>query len=145
MARSGFIGAKAHIARLKKLSGPEAVREVGKALFAGGEMIQVEAQISITAGAVSGKNHVPSLPGQPPNADTHTLANYINVEHKTGTLLAEVRSDADYSAPLEFGTSKMAARPFMAPARDKKRDEVVQLVRQAVASVIKRSSSNAKD
>lgn len=136
-----MIGAKAHIARLRKLSGQAMVRDVGKALFAAGEMIQVEAQISITAGAVSGKGHVPSAPGEPPNNDTGVLANNIET-NQVAPLIVEVSSNAPYAAPLEFGTSKMAARPYMAPARDAKRAEVVQLVRQAVDRAVKSSRSS---
>ena len=44
----GMIGAKAHIARLKYLSGPEPVKLVGKALFVGADKIAKAAQISIT-------------------------------------------------------------------------------------------------
>lgn len=110
------------------------------ALFAGGDLIRTEAQISITAGAQSGSGHVASLPGQAPNNDTGTLANNIETVQRE-PLLVEVSSNAEYSAPLEFGTSRMAARPFMAPARDAKRREVVSLVERAVQSVVKGSRS----
>lgn len=53
-------GHKAHLRRLRKLSGAGLGREVGKALFAAGEKIQVEAQLSITRGVVSGKSHTPA-------------------------------------------------------------------------------------
>lgn len=140
MARSRMIGAKAHVARLRKLAGPDMERYVGKALFAAGEMIQVEAQIGITTGAVSGKGHVPSAPGQYPNQDTGVLGNNIETVQKEA-LLVEVSSNAPYSAALEFGTSRMAARPFMSTARDAKRKEAGQLVRQAVATAVRRSRS----
>ena len=48
-------GARAHIRRLNRLASPGGLGPVGEALFAGGEEIQVEAQLSITAGAVSGR------------------------------------------------------------------------------------------
>lgn len=82
------------------------------------DAVRVEAHHSITAGAVSGKNHVPSRPGEPPNEDTGDLRSKVT-NRRTGVLAAEVRADAAHSARLEFGTSKMAARPFMRPARDK--------------------------
>lgn len=140
MGKSRLIGARAHANRLKKLTGETMVREVGKALFAAGEMIQVEAQISITAGAVSGKNHKPSAPGEPPNNDTGDLAGKIETK-QVAPLIVEVSSNSDHAAPMEFGTSKVAARPYMAPARDKKRKEATQLVRKAVDHVVKRSKS----
>jgi HK97 gp10 family phage protein len=137
MAR--IIGARAHTARLRALRGPEMVRRVGAALFAGGQAIQVEAQTSITRGAVSGKEHVPSAPGQPPNHDTGVLANNIETV-QTGPLSVEVSSNAPYSAALEFGTSKMAERPFMRPATASKRREVTQLVRRAVDHAVRRGA-----
>jgi HK97 gp10 family phage protein len=85
---------------------------------------------------VSGRNHVPSRPGEPPNQDTGVLASNIETV-QISPVLVEVSSNAPYSAPLEFGTSKMAARPFMRPARDKMRAEVTELVRRAVAKIAK--------
>lgn len=136
-----FKGARAHLNRLKALSGPRMTREVGKALFAGGELIQTEAQISITRGAVSGKAHVPSSPGQPPNQDTGTLANNIETT-QVAPLKVHVASNAPYSAPLEFGSSTIAARPFMRPARDKKREEVKALVERAMNHVVRTSKGS---
>lgn len=132
MAR--VLGAKAHAARIRGLAGAEMIRRVGSALFAGGQAIQVEAQISITNGAVSGKGHVPSRPGEPPNQDTGVLANNIETV-LVAPLRVEVSSNAPYAAALEYGTSKMAERPYMRPAVAKKRKEVVDLVRRAVRSV----------
>jgi HK97 gp10 family phage protein len=117
------------------LAGPTVIRNVGKALYAGAERIKVEAQLSITRGAVSGKGHVASAPGQPPNQDTGVLAGNIEAV-QTGPLTAEVSSNAPYSAPLEYGTSKMAARPFMRPARDRQAKAVRDLVTAAVKKAI---------
>lgn len=140
MRKSRVIGAKAHAARLRKLAGEHMVRRVGQALFAGGEMIQTEAQIGIAAGSVSGKNHVPAPPGSYPNQDTGVLANNIET-NQVAPLVVEVSSNAPYAAALEFGTSKMEARPHMSTARDAKRNEVVQLVRRAVDQAVKSSKS----
>ena len=138
-------GAKAHINRLKKLSGPDMTRLVGKALFAGGEMIRTEARVSISRGSASGHSggkhqHVPSRPGEPPNFDTGWLAGSIEVV-QPDPILVEVGALAHYAAPLEFGTSKMAARPFMRPARDAKRKEVQALVQKAMNRAVKGSRS----
>jgi HK97 gp10 family phage protein len=123
--------------RLRNLAGQEKVALVGQALFVGGGKIGAEASRLITEGAVSGKNHVPSLPGQPPNEDTGHLRTNIEVV-QTGPLRVEVSSNARYSAALEFGTSKMAARPFMGPAARAKRKEVVALVNKAITVATKR-------
>lgn len=130
-------GVDAYLKRLRRLQGGDVDRVIGQALFVGGNRIQVEAQISITTGSVSGKNHTPSLPGQPPNQDTGVLGNNIETVQKE-PLLVEVSSNAPYAAELELGTSKMAARPYMAPARDAKRREVTDLVAKALERVSKR-------
>lgn len=129
-------GAKAHQARLKRIRGPAMLREVGKAVLAAADLIKVDAQISITEGSVSGKNHVPSLPGEPPNNDTGNLASDANIRsERTGITEAEVSSNAEYSVELELGTSKMAARPFMQPAAEKNRKKATALVMAAVKKV----------
>lgn len=123
--------------RIRGTTGDAAmVSEVGKALFVAGNRIQVAAQKSITEGSVSGAFHVPSLPGEPPNADTHTLDRQIETV-QVEPLKVEVSSNAPYAAFLEFGTSKMAARPYMLPAAEKERAAAVQLVRSAVNRVNK--------
>ena len=102
-----------------------------KALYAAGQLIEIEAEHSITEGSISGAGHVPSLPGQPPNADTRQLDTSIHTV-VVGRGRVNVESTAPYSAALEFGTSKMAARPFMAPAAKKKSPEAKKLVAEAI-------------
>lgn len=127
-------GSKEFSGRLRAMAGREKVEEVGKALVAGGEMIDAEASHLITQGEVSGKFHVPSKPGEPPNEDTGILRTNIEV-HQVAPLRVQVSSNAPYAAALEFGTSKMAERPYMRPATERKRKEVVALVEAAVKRV----------
>jgi hypothetical protein len=123
-------------ARLSGLAGQKLVQRVGAALFAGGEEIRAEAAHLITEGAVSGKNHVPSAPGEPPNEDTGTLRTHIETT-QTGPLSVEVSSNAPAAVDLEVGTSKMAARPYMAPASRRKKASVIAGVMRAVNEVTK--------
>jgi hypothetical protein len=139
----GMTGAKAHIARLKYLSGPGPEKLVGKALFVGADRIAKAAQISITSGAVSGAGHVASKPGEAPNADTHDLANRIETTMPE-PLVAQVSSNSDH-AMIEWDWGNVAARPYMRPARDKMKGEVVDLVQQALKVAVKRSRSTEKD
>lgn len=129
-------GMKSHKARLRRIKGGAMVREVGKAIFASADYLTTEAALSITAGAVSGAGHVPSLPGFPPNEDTGTLSRSIRTE-RTGPLKAESSANAPYAAALEFGTSKMAERPYMRPAAQKTRKQAQGLVSAAVKRVVK--------
>lgn len=130
-------GAGAHSRRLGRLAGPQMKRRVYQALFVAGSMIETEAEISITAGSVSGKNHVPSAPGEPPNADTRLLDTSIETTGDPEAVKVTVTSNAPYSAALEFGTSRMEERPFMRPATAKKRPEAVRLVHTAMARLAK--------
>lgn len=100
-------GQKAHKARLKRIRGAPMRAEVGKAIYVAADMLKVEAQVSITTGAVSGKNHVASDPGEAPNNDTGHLADNIRT-YKTGPLTAESSSEAEYSAALEGGSERKA-------------------------------------
>jgi HK97 gp10 family phage protein len=119
-----------------RLAGPEMVKGIGRALYVAADTIKVEAQISITTGAVSGKFHVPSSPGQPPRNDTALLANNIEAV-LVAPLKAEVSSRAPYAAALEYGTSKMAERPYMRPAVAKTKAEVSRLLNVAVGDVVR--------
>lgn len=136
----GMRGHKAHLRRLRKLSGPGPERLVGRALFAAAESIAVEAQISITTGAISGKGHIPSKPGEPPNADTHDLANKIEAVQRK-PLVAAVESNSDH-ARIEFDWGNTAARPYLRPARDKMLPEAVRLVEDAMNRAVLQSRSD---
>jgi HK97 gp10 family phage protein len=122
-------------ARLNALASEDTVRNVGQALYAGGETIRAEASHLITEGAVSGKGHIPSAPGDPPNEDTGVLRTHIETT-QVAPLRVEVSSNAPYAVALEFGTSKMAERPYMRPATERKRSAIVQSVRAAVNAAI---------
>lgn len=130
-------GADRHIRRLRRLAaGAEA--EAAKVVYVGSDMIRAHAFRSISAGSVSGKNHVPSAPGQPPNRDTGVLQGHLTNE-MVGPLTAEVRSEAPYANDLEIGTSKMAARPYMRPARDANRKEIQKLFVERMNTLVRRS------
>lgn len=128
-------GARAHIRRLRALASPAMSDAVDKELFHAGELIQVEAQLSITRGAVSGKNHVAAPYNSPPNADTHVLDRNIETT-RAGRHRVRVTSNAPYSARHEFGPE---GRSFMRPARDKMRPQIEKLLADAVTKQVKAS------
>ncbi|TSD85620.1 HK97 gp10 family phage protein [Mycobacterium sp. KBS0706] len=122
-------GVDQHLRRLAQRA--KAVRqEVGKAVVIAAELVAAEAVASITADWISGPDHVPSDPGEPPNADTGRLHGAIAVVRRA-ELSADVVSAAPY-ADLEFGTARAAARPYLRPATAKKRRDAVALIVQAV-------------
>lgn len=129
-------GARKYSQRLRRHASPAQVQRVSRALFKSGQLIEVTAERLITAGAVSGKGHVASKPGEPPNKDTGVLdGNIETLLHNPLTVY--VASNAPYARALELGTSKMAARPYMRPAVAMKRDEVAQYIRQVIRNVNK--------
>ncbi len=124
-------GARRHKARLRAMRGGTPI--LLQALFAAGQMIEIEAERSITEGSVSGAGHVPSLPGEPPSADTRLLDTSIETTVENfDPPRVHVTSNAPYSAALEWGTSTMEERPFMRPATRKKKTAAVALVVAAV-------------
>lgn len=115
--------------------GPAAQAEIGRAIYAASDFTRTEAQRLIANGAIQGKGHVPSLPGEPPNWDTGQLATNIT-NTRTGVLTSETVSNAPYSADLEVGNSRMAARPFMKPAGEATQEPAEKLVAKALRRVI---------
>lgn len=132
-------GADAVLRRFKRMASPEMKEAVRGALYVGGGIVQSEAQGLITAGSSGGRKtkkhrHVPSAPGEPPNNDRGTLMRSIIVRQaKDDALVVEVSATAPHAVPLEFGTSKMAERPFMRPATVATKDQVARFVAQAVS------------
>ena len=102
----------------------------------GGQLIRGEAIKSIQTGAKSGvmyqkynprREHRASAPGQAPASDTGNLVSKITVKQKSLNVV-HVESNADYSSFLEYGTSKMEARPFMFPAFEKSKKPILNAV-----------------
>ena len=123
--------------RLRRLQ-DGAAKAANRVVYVGADMIRAEAHRLISAGSVSGKNHVPSKPGEPPNRDTGALQAGLETT-QPGPLVAEVRSNAAHAAPLEFGTSKMAERPYMRPARDAKAPDIQRLFEKEIDELVQRS------
>jgi HK97 gp10 family phage protein len=73
---------------------------------------QSQGEVYSRAGIV----HVASTAGNAPNSDTGNLASNITIQQIQGGYDVGSRVGAPYGIALEFGTSKMAARPWLAPA-----------------------------
>lgn len=67
------------------------------------------------------KSHTASAAGKPPAVDTGRLRQSINVQ-KVAEGHYRVGTNVPYALSLEFGTRKMAARPFMRPALERVRN-----------------------
>ena len=112
----------------------------------GAQLIRGQAIRSIQTGPKSGRiyekynprrTHRASAPGQAPASDTGNLVSQIRVREENKDLI-KVESNALYSSFLEFGTSKMLARPFLFPATERSRKKIAQAVFNRVVKEIKR-------
>ncbi len=99
-------------------------------LLRAGLVVELEAKKSMRRGAVRGKGKdrwmESSLPGDPPHVRTGTLRSSITTALRRAgreVIIGPTRI-AHYGEYLEFGTSKMAARPFMGPALEKARPKI---------------------
>lgn len=124
-------GMQIHQNRLRRMANVKS--RVLRELYDAADVIREDAKQSIIAGSVSGPGHVPSLPGQPPNADTHELDLSIDVVINPSQLTASIVAKAPYSAALEFGTSRMLARPFLRPALQRNRNRLLMGVAAAAS------------
>ena len=128
-------GIKEALSALKNLQNnlEEPFREV---IQGGAQLIRGEAIKSIQSGPKSGRvyekynprrTHRASAPGQAPASDTGNLVSKITIR-QDGKDKTNVESNADYSAFLEYGTSKMEPRPFMLPAFEKSKKPIINAV-----------------
>ncbi len=71
-----------------------------------------------------GVAHQASAPGESPAADLGNLARNVQTSVDPAALTGNVNFGSKYAAGLEFGTPKIAPRPFARPALAAKRDEI---------------------
>ena len=95
-----------------------------------------------------------SAPGEPPAVDTGTLRNSVQSkpQYVAGTgmtsivlagLVAGVNKDARIPRWLEYGTSRMKARPFIAPSLEAIRPSVAGTISDQMQRSIKRMQTRA--
>lgn len=113
------------LAKLQELGGRMASRIENQALKAGAEVIQKAASERAPRSSAN-KKHL---------ADNIAIS---RVKTKEGVKYVEVgptkgdNSEFFYGKFLEWGTSKMAARPFLGPAAAEKKAEVVETMKQVI-------------
>ena len=84
--------------------------------------------------------HVASKAGDAPNTDTGRLASSIKFRHEKDTQTAYVETDIEYAPHLEFGTSKMAARPFLQPAAERAPEYIESGIKSVIEQAIKKAA-----
>ena len=88
-------------------------------------------------GAVRRDGSRASAPGQFPMSDTGRLANGVEFNLPTaGRLTGEVGTNIIYGRYLEFGTSRMAARPWLLPSFEKAKVGVEARLKKAIEARI---------
>lgn len=125
-----------------------AKNEIEKALYASAKRVEGDAKRSILSGEKTGRIyrrgsivHRASAPGEAPASDTGRLVNSINsyLNRAAGGLEAFIvagRGTVRYARMLEFGTIKMAARPFMFPALEKNKAWISDRIQQAMQKAL---------
>jgi hypothetical protein len=156
MADVRVTGLDQHLAAMARRR--EKMREnITLGLIEYGGFIEEVARQSILDGGIPSPNHIPSAPGEPPNADTHALDRSLHTRFQgegADNAITGVGNDesgletrvtvevvaggptAPYAVPLETGTSRMAARPYMGPASLKAKAQGQVIMRRAVAKTM---------
>ena len=123
-------GDKDLIANIRKY-GAQADEALKMIVMATAQDVTTHAIYSISRGTKTGKQykrgkkmHRASAPGEAPARDGGRLESSI-VADITG-LTAEVSTNLQYAAPLEFGTVNMEPRPFLQPALDANKEKFKQ-------------------
>ena len=113
-------------------------QNVNRAVFKSTNLVKNDAVYSILRGAKTGvtsvrykprRTHQASAAGEAPASDTGFLASNITMEVSKNNFgaVGMVISSAPYSAALEFGSTKMAARPFLQPALDRSARKIKEI------------------
>lgn len=127
-----------HAQRLERMRPSLVIPAIGEELEAGAQAIVEDAVFSIRDGAISGSGHVASLPGEAPNADTHDLDQSIHVGElieTTGTIRTAAIASSDH-AWIERGGSNMEPRPYMEPAAERQRPDIIRAIHSRFKAVV---------
>jgi len=62
----------------------------------------------------------------------------LDVQKVGSQIVGRMGSRIEYAPYQEFGTSKMKAQPYLRPALEQTRDEVVKMFEKGIAKVLKR-------
>lgn len=125
----------------------EVKRAVLQTMQGGTQIVLNDANRSIADGDKTGRiyrrrgiEHQASAPGEPPATDTGELiaSGRAGAELNGDVVQGVVEYRAPYAVHLEYGTRKMAARPFLNPAIERNRARIAELLRQALATATAR-------
>lgn len=127
--------AKSHADRLRRMRNTKVILQE---LYLAGQELELAMEKGITAGSISGAGHIPGPPGGYPNADTRDLDSKIDTRIAGQTPpTVKVVAYSDHAVFQQFGTSRMAARPFATLAVAETRDDFQARMRRAAAKLSK--------
>jgi HK97 gp10 family phage protein len=121
-------------------------QKVNQALAKGAMDMANYAKEKIQSQSTSGRiykrgsiTHTASVAGAFPNSDTGTLASSIFFDMNVRSRVARfgVNDRLNYARFLEFGTSKMEARPFLRPSYNALKNEYKQSIEDAVNEALR--------
>jgi HK97 gp10 family phage protein len=120
---------------------------VEEAIRVGATLVANDARRAVARGPKTGRlyqrggvTHQASAPGEAPATDTGRLVSSIvaDVERTPNGPVGVVVARTAYATYLEFGTRRMAPRPFMLPAFERNRARVRELIRVGIATAAQR-------
>ena len=117
---------------------------IADAAVAGGQLVRSTAIRSIQSTSDGGEvtrsrlgggqyTHTVSAEGDAPNTDTGRLVSSIQVDVRPSGVF--VGSTLEYAGHLEFGTTRMAPRPWLNPALEQNRRNIERLFQTGVNRV----------
>ena len=127
--------------RLEKRLKRDAITQIKRNVTRGVMLVRNTAVEEIQRGTKTGetyelysprRTHTSSAPGEFPATDTGFLVSQIStdVHTKGNSVVGQIISSAPYSKHLEFGTTKMSARPFMQPSLEKNKRKIREIFKK---------------
>lgn len=83
------------------------------------------------------KRHQASAPGESPASDTGRLAQSITTSYDVPNITGYVNVATEYAEALEFGTPRIAPRPYARVSLAEKTEEIRADIAREIASVLR--------
>ncbi len=128
--------------------GPEVLQSVAQAVFRGvvrgTESVKTRMVERIQQPPKTGRiykrntvEHQASAPGESPASDTGRLAQSITTSYDISKLTGYVNVSTEYAAALEFGTPRIAPRPYARVSLAEKAKEIQDDIAREIASALR--------
>lgn len=114
-------------AKLENMAEAKAVKGIQQAALRGEAILKADLLSRPGSGELYGK-HRASAPGEPPAPDTGRLRAATQADEQVrrdgGDLVGRVVANTEYALPLEIGTERMAARPYLGRLKSDHSDDL---------------------